>query len=64
MKLNVEKIRTELKRIKKNDSWLAKKVGISRQLLSYRLKSEKVTHVYSLASALNMDARNLVKWEE
>lgn len=62
MRLDVKKIRTELKRIKKNDSWLANKLGISRQLLSYRLKSEKVTHVYSFASILGMDAQNLVKW--
>lgn len=60
MKLHVTKIRAELKRIKKNDSWLAKKMNISRALMSYRLRSEKITHAQGIANALGLDGRDLI----
>ena len=60
MKLNVEKIRKDLKRMKKNESWLAEKMEISRALLSYRLKSENITHAQDIADALGFDGKDLI----
>lgn len=60
MKLNVKKIRKELKRLGKNQSWLARKMGISRQRLSYRLNSGSITHAQGFADALKMEGRDLI----
>ena len=60
MRLNVEKIRDELLRIDKNQSWLAEKMGISRALLSYKLHSGNITHAQGFAHALGFCGRDLI----
>ncbi len=60
MKLNIQKIKKELERLSQNQTWLAKKMDISRQLLSYMIRSEKITHAEKIAKALNLDPRDLI----
>ena len=61
MELYVQKIKKELKRLKRNQSWLSKKMGISRQLLSYMITSKKITHAERIAKALDMEPKDLIK---
>lgn len=60
MKLHTQKIKKELDRIGRNQSWLAKKMKVSRQLLSYMLHSEKITHADRIAKALGFNPRDLI----
>ena len=60
MELYVQKIKKELKRLKRNQSWLSRKMGISRQLLSYMITSKKITHAERIAKALGMNPRDLI----
>jgi len=61
MKLNTNKIKQELKRLGKSQSWLATKMKVSRQLLFYMIKSKKITHAERIAKALNLDPRDLIQ---
>jgi len=61
MELNTYKIRKELKRLKKTQGWLADKMKISKQLLSYRLNSKRITHAEGIAKALGINPRDLIK---
>ena len=61
LELNVEKIKAELARMERNQSWLARKMNISRQLLSYKIRSKKITHAERIAKALNLNPRDLIK---
>jgi len=61
MELNITKIKQELERLGKNQSWLAAKMKCSRQLLFYMVKSKKITHAERIAKALNLDPRDLIK---
>ena len=61
MELNTQKIKKELKRLKRNQSWLSKKMGISRQLLSYMITSKKITHAERIAKALDMEPKDLIR---
>ncbi len=63
MELNVEKIKVELKRIGKNQSWLAKEMGVARQYLSYIFKHKPITQAERIAKALNLDPKDLIKWK-
>jgi len=60
MELNVKKIKDELLRLGKNQTWLAKKMDISKQGLSYKLLSKKITHAEKIAKALNLNPRDLI----
>ena len=61
MELNTYKIRRELKRLKKTQGWLANKMKISKQLLSYRLNSRRITHAEGIAKALDLDPKDLIR---
>jgi len=68
MKLNIEKIKDELKKLGHTQTWLAMKIihsdgktGISRQLLSYMICSKKITHTERIAKALGLNPRDLIK---
>jgi len=61
MKMDTTKIKQELERLGKNQSWLANKMNVSRQLLFYMVKSKKITHAERIAKALNLDPRDLIK---
>ena len=60
MELNTNKIKNELKRVKQNQTWLASKMNVSRQLLSYMILSKKITHAERIAKALNLNPRDLI----
>ena len=61
MKLNTTKIRKMLSQAGRNQAWLANKMGISRQLMSYRLRSEHVNHVDLIAKAMGVKPKDLLK---
>ena len=61
MQLNVQKIKKELKRVKQNQTWLANKMNVSRQLLSYMIISKKITHAERIAKGLNLNPRDLIQ---
>lgn len=62
MKLNTKKVEIWLQENDRNLSWLAKKIGTSRQLIAYWLKSRSVVGVEPIALALQMDAKKLIDW--
>lgn len=61
MELNIEKIKAELARMERNQTWLSRKMDVSKQLLSYMLLSKKITHAERIAKALNLNPRDLIK---
>ena len=61
MELYVQKIKKELKRLNRNQSWLSRKMGISRQLLSYMITSKKITHAERIGKALDIDPKDLIR---
>ena len=61
MELNINKIHRELKRLGKNQSWLANEAKMSRQLLSYLLKKKSVGGAEKIGKALDIDPRDLIK---
>lgn len=61
MELNTDKIKKELKRINQNESWLAKKCKVSRQLVSYWLKTGSMAGIARIAKALDINERDLLK---
>ena len=61
MELNTQKVENELKRIGKSHSWLAKKMGIARQYVSYIFKTKPITQAERIAKALNLDPKDLIK---
>ena len=60
MKLNTTKIKNELERIGHTQSWLADKMNISRQLLSYMVRSKKITHAERIGKALGIEPKDLI----
>lgn len=64
MKLNIIKIKARLKRLRRNQSWLADAMGISKQLLSHRLKSEKIVFAEDIAKAIGVRGKSLIKEEK
>lgn len=61
MKLNVLKIKKELKRLGKTDSWLAEKANTSKQLVGYWLRTRSLAGVERIAKALDFNPRDLIK---
>lgn len=61
MKLNVVKIKKELKRLGKTDSWLAEEINTSKQLVGYWLHTRSLAGTERIAKALNLDPRDLIK---
>ena len=61
MELNTDKIKKELKRLGKNQTWLADQAGMSRQLLSYVLINKALTGATPIGRALDIEPRDLIK---
>lgn len=61
MELDAGKIEKELKRIGIKQAELARKMHISRALLSYRLKSKNISHAKGFAKALGFSGKDLIK---
>ena len=61
MKLKIEKIAKELKRLNKTSYWLAQEIGTSRQLVSYWLNTGSLAGIERIAKALELNPRDLVE---
>ena len=60
MKLNIDKIKKELKRLDKTPYWLAKEIGTSKQLVSYWLRTKSLSGADPIAKVLDMEAKDLI----
>jgi len=60
-KLNVNKVEREIERLGICKAELARRIGISRQLLYYTLKKQQVFHIYKMAELFDMDPKDLLK---
>ena len=62
MKLNLKKIKQEMKRQHLNQTSLAKRLGVTRQRVNYILKSGAVTFRVTdmIARVLNVDSKDLI----
>ena len=61
MKLNTDKIKSELERIEKNQSWLAEQLGVSRQRVSSILKWASLKNAERIGEVLGINPRDLIK---
>ena len=61
MKLNVEKILNELKRIDRSQAWLAKQIPTSQQLVNYWLNSGSLRGAVPISKVLQVDPKDLVE---
>jgi hypothetical protein len=62
MKLNVEKIKAELLRIEKTQTWLADQMGCTRQAVTWLFTKNvrSFEPVERIAKVLNMDPKDLI----
>ena len=61
MELNIDKITKELKRLDKTPYWLANKIGTSKQLVGYWMRTKSLSGAEKIAKALGLDPRDLIK---
>lgn len=61
MKLNTEKIESELKRIGRNKKWLAEKMKVYPSMITYIFKYKPITQAERIAKVLNLDPKDLIK---
>lgn len=61
MKLNINKIESELKRIDRSRYWLAKKADVSIQLMMYWLKNASLKGAEPIGKALSINPRDLIE---
>jgi len=63
MKLNIDKIKNELRRIDKTQMWLASQVGVSKQAVSHWMGSPtSITfkNIEKVAKVFNLDEKDLL----
>lgn len=60
MKLHIDKIKKILDKNGHNQTWLAKQMKISRQLMSYKIKSRHINHAEKIAQILGVDPKDLM----
>jgi transcriptional regulator with XRE-family HTH domain len=66
MKLNISRIKYELSRQSMNQSQLAAKLGVSRQLFSYWMRNPtgvKLANITLIASGLEIDPKDLISMQ-
>jgi len=61
LQLNVEKINSELERMRYDRKWLSKKLGVSSVMMSYIFKRKPLSYAERIAEVLNISARDLIK---
>ena len=61
MELNTDKIKKELTRLGKTQTWLADQADMSRQLLSYVLINKALSGAEKIGRALDIEPRDLIK---
>lgn len=59
-KLNITRIRVELAKIDKNQSWLAKQLGYTRAYISHLIKTKSLKHVDKFAEVFDLDPKDLI----
>ena len=59
--LDKQKLRMELARINKSHAWLARKLGFSKQYLSFLIKKESLKNIEDIAEILDVTKRSLIK---
>ena len=60
LKLNTEKIERERKRLGLTKTELAKRMGISKQLLHYTIKKQQIFHIEEFAFILEFEPKDLI----
>ena len=60
IKLNIDKIEFERKRLGLKKAELARKMGISRQLLNDTMKKKQLFHVDKFARVFKIDPKDLI----
>jgi transcriptional regulator with XRE-family HTH domain len=61
LKLHTDKIEKERVRNSLSKAELARRMGISRQLLNHTIKHKQLFHVDKFAEVFDMDAKDLIK---
>ena len=61
MKLNVEKIISELERMDRSQAWLAKQIGTSQQLVNYWLATASLRGAEPIAKVFHLEPKDLIK---
>lgn len=60
LQLNTEKIRAELSRIGKDQTWLAEQLRTTRQNVSYMLTNNSIKAAEKIGQALNIEPKDLI----
>ena len=60
LKLNTKKIKRERERLGLNNTQLADKMGISKQLLSYILKKKLIIHADKFGKVFDVHGKDLI----
>lgn len=60
-KLNTKKVRIALGLRDKNETWLAKQCGVSKQVLSDWMKRESLAGVKPIAKVLGFEPKDLIE---
>jgi len=60
MKLNVVKIRRELRKLERPETWLANQSGVSRQRMSYWMKTQSLAGAEYIAKVFDIDPKDLL----
>lgn len=61
IELNIDKLEFELKQIKKNKGWLAKKMGVTPAMVSYLYKKKPLSFANKLGKIFGIDPLLFVK---
>jgi DNA-binding Xre family transcriptional regulator len=59
--LNTLKLRVELAKIEKNQTWLADQIGVSRQYVAQLIKNKRLSRVEDFARVLKIEVRDLIR---
>ena len=61
LQLNTEKIKAELTRIGKDQSWLAEQLSTTRQNVSYMLSRNSIKAAEKIGNVLGIEPKDLIK---
>ena len=61
LQLNTSKIKAELTRIGKDQTWLAKQLSTTRQNISYMLIAKSLKAAEKIGNVLGIDPKDLIK---
>lgn len=61
MKLNTEKIKQELKRINKTQTWLADELGVTRQRVYQIINFGSIKNAERIGKIFKINAKDLIK---